>query len=219
MNLWILKLISVNLPSTLRVSLDRISNVSVLAYVSQLLLTFRQDLCVSAALDAVKENVQLPWVTSASDPPGTATSASLSVQHSQPEGQTKITEEKIDASLEISAMACSVMNTEAGQAAAIEPESSALDPSTQPRTLHLRNFTKALKEITPSSSESLGSLTELRKWNEEFGEGRQGRKRQQVWGRGRFGFVEYPKGDERAEEGRVMASRPRSKILEMLDTQ
>lgn len=60
------------------------------------------------------------------------------------------------------------------------------------RSLELRNFTKALKEIVPSSSEMLGSLSELRKWNEEFGEGRRDRKRQHVWGRGRFGFIDKP---------------------------
>ena len=50
------------------------------------------------------------------------------------------------------------------------------------RVLRLRNFLKALKEITPSSSsESLGSLSELRKWNEEFGEGRKDKERQ-AWG-------------------------------------
>jgi hypothetical protein len=72
------------------------------------------------------------------------------------------------------------------------------------RVLHLHNFTKALKEITPSSSEALGSLTELRKWNDEFGEGRRDRKRRQVWGKGRFGFTD--KSNQKEEEGRVLHS-------------
>lgn len=58
------------------------------------------------------------------------------------------------------------------------------------RTISQRNFLKALKEITPSSSESLGSLAELRKWNDEFGEGNKDRKRKQVWGKGKFGFTD-----------------------------
>ena len=74
--------------------------------------------------------------------------------------------------------------------------------NTHTRTLHFRNFTKALKEITPSSSEALGSLVELRKWNEEFGEGRKERKRQHVWGRGRFGFTD--KTNNASEDGRVV---------------
>ena len=75
------------------------------------------------------------------------------------------------------------------------------------RVLHLRNFLQAQREITPSSSESFGSLAELRKWNEEFGEGRRDRKRRQVWGKGQFGFVEH--GIDRLEEGRVAQSQPK----------
>jgi hypothetical protein len=67
------------------------------------------------------------------------------------------------------------------------------DQANYVRVLSLRHFTKALKEIIPSSSESLGSLADLRKWNEEFGEGRADRKRQQVWGKGTFGFIDAGK--------------------------
>lgn len=73
--------------------------------------------------------------------------------------------------------------------------------SLSPRILYLRHFTQALKEITPSSSEALGSLADLRKWNEEFGEGRRNRKKRQVWGKGRFGFIHAE--DDTFEEGRV----------------
>ena len=73
-------------------------------------------------------------------------------------------------------------------------------PPYKPRTLHLRHFEKALKEITPSSSESLGTLSALRKWNEEFGEGRT-RKRRIMWGKGLFGFGET--GKENVQDGRV----------------
>lgn len=70
------------------------------------------------------------------------------------------------------------------------------------RTLHWRNFLAALKEITPSSSEALGTLSDLRKWNEEFGEGRK-EKKKQVWGKGRFGFT--PRPLSAAEEGKVQS--------------
>lgn len=73
--------------------------------------------------------------------------------------------------------------------------------SLTPRVLYLRHFTQALKEITPSSSEALGSLADLRKWNEEFGEGRRDRKTRQVWGKGRFGFINAE--DDVLEDGRV----------------
>ncbi|KAF7294989.1 AAA domain-containing protein [Mycena indigotica] len=117
-------------------------------------------LCVSAALDAVKENVVVPW---SSTPP--------TVEDSQH-----------DASSET-----------------VPP------PSSVPRVLHLRHFTKALKEITPSASEFSGTLSELRNWNQEFGEGRNSsKKRQQVWGRDRFGFTEKMRVPE--EHGRVLPS-------------
>jgi hypothetical protein len=68
------------------------------------------------------------------------------------------------------------------------------------RVLALSHFNKALKEITPSSSESLGTLADLRKWNDEFGEGRKHKKRQ-MWGRDRFGFTN--KGQNTEGDGRV----------------
>ncbi|KAI0079953.1 AAA-domain-containing protein [Panus rudis PR-1116 ss-1] len=64
-------------------------------------------------------------------------------------------------------------------------------PPPPPRMLHWRNFEVALKEITPSSSEALASFNDLRKWNEEFGEGRKGRKKH-VWGKDKFGFTGKP---------------------------
>ena len=79
--------------------------------------------------------------------------------------------------------------------------SSPSEPIPPSRTLSLQHFTQALKEITPSSSETLGSLSDLRKWNDEFGEGRSNRTRRQVWGKGRFGFVDGL--DPIVEDGRV----------------
>ncbi|KAF8447611.1 hypothetical protein L210DRAFT_3526833 [Boletus edulis BED1] len=128
-------------------------------------------LCVSAALDAVKEGVSVPWKSSpeasVQDTPGTNSNDSTS-------------------------------DSVTGYS----------------RTIHLRHFTKALKEITPSNSESLGSLADLRKWNEQFGEGQREKRRVQVWGKGKFGFVDPSIGtgqDEgRVAEPRAMARRPLS---------
>jgi hypothetical protein len=79
------------------------------------------------------------------------------------------------------------------------------------RSLSLRHFTKALKEITPSSSESLGTLTDLRRWNEEFGEGHK-HKRKSIWGKDRFGFTNRP---EKADElGRVGPLTPTADSLD-----
>ncbi|KAJ6502610.1 hypothetical protein C8R45DRAFT_1191925 [Mycena sanguinolenta] len=132
-------------------------------------------LCVSAALDAVKEHVVVPW---ASTPTPQSTSDHALVS---------------DAAI--------LQPTELAESAStsVEPENATSSNSTDdvvppptavPRVLHLRHFTKALKEISPSSSESLGTLADLKKWNEEFGEGKGHKKRQQVWGKGLFGFTE-----------------------------
>lgn len=80
-------------------------------------------------------------------------------------------------------------------------------PEAAIRVLSQRHFAKALKEITPSSSEALGSLSALRKWNDEFGEGRKDRKRQ-VWGKGRFGFNDKAAGVQ--EDGRVLPTPSQS---------
>lgn len=68
-----------------------------------------------------------------------------------------------------------------------QPLDDAAGSASQKRILHPHNFAKALKEITPSASESLGTLADLRKWNDEFGEGR--KRKKQVWGKDRFGFT------------------------------
>ncbi|KAK7043596.1 hypothetical protein VNI00_008207 [Paramarasmius palmivorus] len=110
-----------------------------------------KNLCVSAAVDAVKEHIRLPWTSS----------ETLSTP------ENVVTEES-------SSSADSEQATEA---------------ATSSRVLSRRHFDKALREITPSSSEALGSLAALRKWNEEFGEGRNNRKKRQlIWGKGLFGF-------------------------------
>jgi len=111
------------------------------------------DVCVSAALDAVKENVSVPWV----------------VERSRNSGQDAPQTSNAD-----------------GDGAAQPPNDSAASV-TQKRVLRPHNFAKALKEITPSASESLGTLADLRKWNDEFGEGR--KRKKQVWGKDRFGFT------------------------------
>ena len=121
---------------------------------------------MSAALDAVKENVSVPWVVDRgkNDHQDTLQTSSVEKEEGTPQPQTS--------------------GDDAAQ-----------------RILRPHNFAKALKEITPSASESLGSLTDLRKWNDEFGEGR--KRKKQVWGKDRFGFTRQWHG---GEDGRVVTS-------------
>jgi len=78
------------------------------------------------------------------------------------------------------------------------------------RVLSLAHFAQAFKEITPSSSETLGTLADLRKWNEEFGEGRKDKRRRLVWGKDRFGFNDKTSGNVE-EDGRVLPAAPSSR--------
>ncbi|KAI0278817.1 hypothetical protein BC826DRAFT_1113173 [Russula brevipes] len=89
------------------------------------------------ALDAVKENVSVPWVLERSKRP------------SQDASQTS--------------------NADGDGGA--QPLGDTAGSASQKCILHPHNFAKALKEIMPSASKSLGTLADLRKWNNEFGEG------------------------------------------------
>ncbi|KZT11220.1 AAA-domain-containing protein [Laetiporus sulphureus 93-53] len=177
-------------------------------------------LCVSAVLDAVKEKVDVPWRPSSNAAPPAAPLATTDAS------QEAKTEAKIEAQVEAQVEAQAEVQVEATAADAPEkPSTVTAEPSavetteakaegqdlsapaitvapapSYARTIAWRNFEKALKEITPSASESLGSLADLRKWNEEFGEGRKQRKRV-VWGKGRFGFTIEPPDNQ--EPGKV----------------
>lgn len=198
------------------------------------LLSF-SDLCVSAALDSVKEHVELPWkhvplitpIPATNPESPSSITVSSSSQQQLDENLTK--GESLPSSLPSTPQepnaSVAALDREASPSISTSSPEQLLDsnvpngnspqstlplPKTpvQPkRVLHLRNFLQAQREITPSSSESFGSLAELRKWNEEFGEGRRDRKRRQVWGKGQFGFVEH--GNDRLQEGRVAHSQPK----------
>ena len=83
----------------------------------------------------------------------------------------------------------------------VQPLDDSAALATQKRILRPHNFAKALKEITPSASELLGTLADLRRWNDEFGEGR--KRKKQVWGKDRFGFTRQW---DRGEDGKVAIS-------------
>jgi len=140
-------------------------------------------LCVSAALDAVKECMDVPWDT------GSQQQQPLPVVSVEP---SVIAGPDTDSSRD---------NNPAESRPAGSGQASTNNIVASSRVLGLRHFHKALKEIIPSSSESLNTLSDLRKWNDEFGEGRSTRKSQRVWGRGRFGFID---GSETREEGKVV---------------
>ncbi|KAI0050931.1 AAA-domain-containing protein [Auriscalpium vulgare] len=148
-------------------------------------------LCVSAALDAVKEIVTVPWALSQqakSSPSEENPSATSSSSTASQASESPVTPEETTLS-----------HDEGSKEGDSNPPADDATPATPLRTLRPHNFAKAMKEITPSASESLGTLADLRKWNEEFGEGRKQRKKQ-VWGKDRFGFT---KQWGKSEDGRI----------------
>ncbi|GJE90842.1 AAA-domain-containing protein [Phanerochaete sordida] len=178
-----------------------------------------KNLCVSAALDAVKERVEVPWrpgkpasaptvdaataEATAATPsipaePLTTTTASepqLNADTTATTPETPSTSDTTSASTAATDSSSSAANASPAaveEAPAPDAEAKTEEPPAPPRVLQWHNFTTALTEITPSSSEALGSLADLRKWNEEFGEGRKDRKHKSVWGKGKFGFIPRP---------------------------
>lgn len=140
------------------------------------------DLCVSAALDAVKEHMDVPW---SSRHDALKILSSPTAEHPN-----------IVANADGSAVPSdTTLKNETSESL------DAKDVPEKARILSLHHFSQALKEIIPSSSETLGSLADLRKWNEEFGEGRRDRKKRQVWGKDRFGFVNN--SSDAIQDGRV----------------
>lgn len=166
------------------------------------------DLCVSAALDSVKERVEVPWrqtktasetvTLNAAEAPPTASavdtsSEDLTKSESQPvvEPLSEAAPSPV-ASTSSPAPATESASVLPSETSPVDSETQAVEPAIPPRMLHWRNFLIALKEITPSSSETLGTLADLRKWNEEFGEGRKDKRHKSVWGKGKFGFIPRP---------------------------
>ncbi|KAJ3559344.1 hypothetical protein NM688_g407 [Phlebia brevispora] len=147
-------------------------------------------LCVSAALDAVKERVDVPWrpAKKAAESESAGTEGAPVASKADTANSTSSASAPGDNVENPLSSASSFANPEPATLASIAETAVPEAEPQPPRVLHWRHFTAALKEITPSASEALGTLADLRKWNEEFGEGRSER-RKQVWGKGRFGFT------------------------------
>ncbi|EIN07490.1 AAA-domain-containing protein [Punctularia strigosozonata HHB-11173 SS5] len=172
-------------------------------------------LCVAAALDAVKERVSVPWAVSSAPPEPSVTVADPPAENAA--GPTAEGVADGGDRLVEPAAASSALDTEPQKSDSTprtkDDESEAADAAGPPdrgsekatREIAARHFKKALSEITPSASEALGTLADLRKWNAEFGEGRK-EKKLQVWGKGRFGFAIANGDGGGVQEGHVAPS-------------
>ncbi|KAH7340850.1 hypothetical protein B0J17DRAFT_627154 [Rhizoctonia solani] len=170
-----------------------------------------KNLVVAAALDAVKEKISLPWRTrsgsdksdekekvadvpkvDAANVAPDATSSDTPVP-----GMQTVTESSSTAPAQTKEEKSSLTAETKAASTPIQP----MDVPTPARTLRNEHFTRALKEITPSASEALGTLADLRKWNAEFGGGDR-KKSNKAWG-GRFGFGGSGKRPDGEGTGRV----------------
>ena len=174
---------------------------------------------MSAALDAVKERVTVPWRQSIAVSPSSAAAAGATSAEGRPDNHQSVdarssvteifdatSQEQLGSTLQVDADADTSVSPSAAET--VDPAETTAEEVDPPhvRSLACRNFDQALKEITPSASESLGSLAELRKWNDEFGEGRRAKKRQ-VWGKDRFGFT-VPAPDVAPSQVKLEPSQP-----------
>ncbi|KAG9090662.1 hypothetical protein FS749_000381 [Ceratobasidium sp. UAMH 11750] len=160
-------------------------------------------LCVAAAMDALKESVKLPWATkkegSKDVPPVADAVTAKPAATTEPEKDTTKPASS-DASDDDSSTPSS---SEPSSGSTTPPSSGITTPGEEPpksepeppkpRLLEARHFTRALMDIAPSSSESQGSLSELRKWNTQFGTG----AREQPQSRG-TGSLPYSYGGAKA---------------------
>lgn len=138
------------------------------------------DMCVAAALDAVKAGVALPWGTTEAPVEGITAGTPCTAGVSTGEAGARVPVVGDD-------VGAKSTTTDPGSDPATESTSSSASRSTDAttatlpehprRVISLLNFEKALKEVTPSSSGSLGTLSKLRKWNNEFGEGKRDKKK------------------------------------------
>ncbi|QRV95294.1 AAA family ATPase [Ceratobasidium sp. AG-Ba] len=121
-------------------------------------------LCVAAAMDALKEGVKLPWLAK-NDKPDEGSPSKANI-----ENDPKL--KKDDLSDDETPLYKSDPNSESPSAPSTGVTTPEEKPETiKPRVLFNRHFARALMDVAPSSSESQGAMSELRKWNTQFGTG------------------------------------------------
>ncbi|CAE6490353.1 unnamed protein product [Rhizoctonia solani] len=167
-----------------------------------------KNLVVAAALDAVKEKISLPWRTRSGSEKGSekqeiADAPEVDAANVAPDATSSDTLAPGTQTVTESSTTTPAQTTEESSTETKTPSTPVqlADAPTPARTLRNEHFSRALKEITPSASEALGTLADLRKWNAEFGGGDR-KKSNKAWG-GRFGFGGSGKRPDGEGTGRV----------------
>ncbi|KAG8722348.1 hypothetical protein FRC09_006387 [Ceratobasidium sp. 395] len=148
-------------------------------------------LCVAAAMDALKESVKLPWAVKkeeSQDAPSSNETPTADASKPTPakEEAKEETKEPEKEAIKTSSSDKSDDGSSLYSSSDLSPSPASSDTTTpdesestkktepeppKPRILEARHFLRALMDVAPSSSESQGSLSELRKWNLQFGTG------------------------------------------------
>ncbi|KAF9906945.1 hypothetical protein EC991_011419 [Linnemannia zychae] len=140
-----------------------------------------KNLCVSAALASVREIVEgevraLQGEDDVADPvPEVSSSLVVSLK----DKDTKERETVLDLSPLLDRYKQDALSkiTSTTTATSFLTASDATTTASPTRVIHKRHFDKALAQITPSCSENMDSLTELRKWDGLYGDGGKGRRK------------------------------------------
>ncbi|KAF9412628.1 hypothetical protein BGZ94_000995 [Podila epigama] len=141
-----------------------------------------KNLCVAAALASVRETVENEVRLLQPD-----AHENTFGEQSQAQSQSQSQSEKKDQVLDLSplldrfrkeAIQAHPSSSSSSRATSSSSTSTLAGPSAPPvRVISKRHFEKAMQQITPSCSENMESLTEIRKWDGLYGDGGKGRKK------------------------------------------
>ncbi|KAG9121820.1 hypothetical protein FRC07_002064 [Ceratobasidium sp. 392] len=157
-------------------------------------------LCVAAAMDALKESVKLPWAikkeeSKATPSPNETPAADRSKPESTSSEAKKLEKEStktppFDESDDGSSLYSSseAQSPPSSNTTTPDEEPAKTEPKPPKRILLARHFLRALMDVAPSSSESQGSLSELRKWNTQFGTGARDKPQSRPTGSLSYGY-------------------------------
>ncbi|KAF8938044.1 hypothetical protein BGZ58_001682 [Dissophora ornata] len=128
-----------------------------------------KNLCVSAALTSVREDVE-DEVRSLQSATGESSSQQADAASDDKDRKSQ------DTVMDLSPLLNQYKKDRASILSNSERSASSIS-STPVRVIKKRHFEKALAQITPSCSENMDSLTELRKWDGLYGDGGKGRRK------------------------------------------
>ncbi|KAG0331089.1 hypothetical protein BG004_001830 [Podila humilis] len=136
-----------------------------------------KNMCVAAALAAVREDIENEVKALSGDNSSSSSSSSsgnCGLGGDNGDGEKGNKDGKV---LDLTPLLNQIRKE---ATVSMSASTSSSSPKTEPvreRVIGKRHFDKAMQQITPSCSENMDSLTELRKWDGLYGDGGKGRKK------------------------------------------